>query len=95
MKSALTVVGLALLGTALPLGAQTLKLPVSATRTEVSPVRTQEYETVHQPGQVDSTTQATNLQFKNDQYERLTVPVRDGGPRAATASQRAQGHDPS
>jgi predicted aspartyl protease len=71
--------GLALLGTALPSAAQTLKLPVSGVRTEVSPVRTQEYETVAQPDPVDSTTQATNLQFKNDQYDRMTVPVRVAG----------------
>jgi predicted aspartyl protease len=76
---ALPAVGLALLGAALPVSAQMVNLPVPATRTEVSPVRTQEYETVHQPDPVDSTTQATNLQFKNDQYERMTVPVRVSG----------------
>ena len=75
----LPAVGLALLGTAMPLAAQMVNLPVPATRTEVSPVRTQEYEAVHQSDPVDSTTQATNLQFKTDQYERMTVPVRVAG----------------
>jgi predicted aspartyl protease len=72
-------VGVALLGTAMPLAAQMVNLPVPATRTEVSPVRTQEYETVHQSDKVDGTTQATNLQFRNDQYDRMTVPVRVAG----------------
>ena len=75
----LPIAALALFGASLPLAAQTLKLPVSAVRTEVSPVRTQEYEAVSQPGQVDGTTQATNLKFKGDGYDRMTVPVRVGG----------------
>ncbi|HEY0241896.1 MAG TPA: retroviral-like aspartic protease family protein [Gemmatimonadaceae bacterium] len=75
----LPFVGVALLGTALPLAAQTLKLPVNAVRTEVSPIRTQEYEAVSHPDQVDRTTQATDLRFKGDGYDRMTVPVRVGG----------------
>jgi len=67
------------MGSAMPLAAQMVNLPVPATRTEVSPVRTQEYETVHQTDKIDGTTQATNLQFKTDQYERMTVPVRVAG----------------
>jgi predicted aspartyl protease len=75
----LPVAALALVGTALPLTAQTLKLPVSATRADVSPVRTQEYEAVSQPDQVDRTTQATDLRFKGDGHDRMTVPVRVAG----------------
>lgn len=75
----LPAVGLALLGVALPVSAQIINLPVPATRTEVSPVRTQEYETLHQSDAVDSSTQATNLKFRNDQYDRMTVPVRVAG----------------
>ena len=66
----LPVLGIALLGTALPLAAQ----PVATSQ----PVRTQEYEAVAQPDQVDKTTQATDLQFKRDDYDRMTVPVRIG-----------------
>jgi len=78
MKRVLPAVALALLGAA-PLGAQMINLPVPATRAEVSPVRTQEYETIHQSDPVDGTTQATNLKFKTDQYDRMTVPVRVAG----------------
>ena len=75
----LPVAALTLLGSALPLAAQTLKLPVSATRADVSPVRTQEYEAVSQTDQVDRTTQATDLRFKGDGHDRMTVPVRVAG----------------
>ncbi|HEU0284619.1 MAG TPA: aspartyl protease family protein, partial [Sphingomicrobium sp.] len=67
----LPVAAMALLGTSLPLAAQTLKLPGPA----VSPVRTQEYEAVSQQDQVDRTTQATDLRFKGDGHDRMTVPV--------------------
>lgn len=50
---------------AVPLGAQ--------------PTRTLEYDAVSQAEQVDSTTQATNLRFREDEYERMTVPVRVAG----------------
>lgn len=75
----LPALGLLFVGTALPISAQTVKLPVSAVQTPVSPVRTQEYETVAQPDQVDSTTRATDLKFKRDDYDRMTVPVRVAG----------------
>jgi predicted aspartyl protease len=75
----LPAVGIVLIGTAMPLAAQMVNLPVAATRAEVSPVRTQEYETVQQADKIDGTTQATNLQFRNDQYDRMTVPVRVAG----------------
>lgn len=68
----LPAVGLVLLGTALPLSAQPVGQPDSG-------VRTQEYETIAQPDRVDSTTQATDLRFRNDQYDRMTVPVRISG----------------
>lgn len=71
MMRILPVAGIALLGTALPLTAQPAE-----TR---QPVRTQEYETVAQPDHVDRTTQATDLRFKRDGYDRMTVPVRVGG----------------
>ena len=66
----LPAVGVLLLGVALPLTAQPLKLP--------EPVRTQEYETVADR-QVDSTTQATDLKFNRDDHNRMTVPVRVAG----------------
>ena len=65
MMRLLPFVGIVLLGSAAPLAAQ--------------PVQTQEYEALAQPDAVDSTTQATDLRFKNDQYERMTVPVRVAG----------------
>ena len=74
----LPVAALALFGTSLPLAAQTMKLPVSLTGRDV-PVRTQEYETVAQPDAIDGTTQATNLKFKRDDHDRMTVPVRVAG----------------
>jgi len=58
-------VGVLLLGAAVPLSAQ-------------SP-RTQEFEAVAQKESVDSTTQATDLRFKKDDYDRMTVPVRVSG----------------
>ncbi|HSS98199.1 MAG TPA: retropepsin-like aspartic protease [Terriglobales bacterium] len=67
----LPVVSLALLGTAMPVSAQWMKMPEQ--------LRTQEYETVAQPDKVDSTTQATDLRFKGDGYDRMTVPVRVAG----------------
>ena len=60
--------GLLLLGTAAPVAAQ--------------PTRTQDFEAVALPalpGQVDQTTQATDLRYKQDGYDRMTVPVRIGG----------------
>jgi len=61
----LPVIGVFLLGAAVPLAAQS--------------TRTQEFETVAQPDAVDRTTQATDLQFKRDDYDRMTVPVRVAG----------------
>jgi predicted aspartyl protease len=65
MMRLLPFVGVLVLGSAAPLLAQ--------------PVRTQEYEALAQPDAVDSKTQATDVRFKNDQYERMTVPVRVAG----------------
>lgn len=79
MMKLLPAAGLLLIGTALPLAAQTINLPVQAVQAQVSPVRTQEYETIAQPDQVDSTTQATKLKFNRDDYDRMTVPVRVAG----------------
>ncbi|GAA4742201.1 retropepsin-like aspartic protease [Sphingomonas daechungensis] len=67
----LPAVGLAILGTAAPVSAQWVKMPEQ--------IRTQEYETVAQPDKVDSTTQATDLRFKEDGYDRMTVPVKVAG----------------
>jgi predicted aspartyl protease len=75
----LPFVALTLLGTALPLAAQTIAIPRPAVPTEVSPIRTQEYEAVSHSDQVDRTTQATDLRFKGDGYDRMTVPVRVSG----------------
>ena len=85
----LPFVGMALLGTTLPLAAQTLKLPVPAVQTAVSPIRTQEYEAVSHPDQVDRTTQAQDLRFKGDGYDRMTVPVRVSGGECVGADLRA------
>ena len=65
MMRLLPAIGVLLLGTAFPLSAQS--------------VRTQEFEAVGQQHSVDSATQATGLRFKNDGYDRMTVPVRVGG----------------
>jgi predicted aspartyl protease len=43
------------------------------------PVKTQQYDAVSQPDQMDSTTQATDLRFRQDGYDRMTVPVRVAG----------------
>ena len=66
MMRLLPFVGVILLGSAAPLAA-------------AQPVQTQEYEALSQPDAVDSTTQATDLRFRNDQYDRMTVPVRVAG----------------
>ena len=65
MMRLLPAIGVLLVGAALPLAAQ--------------PTQTQEYEAVAQKDAVDGTTQATDLKFKTDQYDRMTVPVRVGG----------------
>lgn len=65
MTRFLPAIGILLLGAALPLAAQ--------------PTGTSEYETVAQPDVVDRTTQATDLRFKRDDYDRMTVPVRVAG----------------
>ena len=65
MMRLLPAIGVLLLGTAFPLSAQS--------------VRTQEFETVAQPDTVDSTTEAKDLRFKTDDYDRMTVPVRVAG----------------
>ena len=59
------VIGVFLLGAAVPLSAQSTK--------------TQEFDAVAQHEAVDSTTQATDLRFKKDDYDRMTVPVRVSG----------------
>ena len=43
------------------------------------PVKTQQYEAVSQPDQIDNTTQATDLRFRKDGYDRMTVPVSVAG----------------
>jgi predicted aspartyl protease len=43
------------------------------------PTKTQQYDAVSQPDQIDSTTQATDLPFRPDEYERMTVLVRVAG----------------
>jgi predicted aspartyl protease len=43
------------------------------------PIKTQHFEVVSKPEQVDDTTQATLLQFEGDGYDRMTVPVRVAG----------------
>lgn len=65
MMRLLPAIGVLLLGAAFPVSAQSVK--------------TQEFEAVGQPDSVDSTTQATDLRFKNDGHDRMTVPVRVGG----------------
>jgi len=43
------------------------------------PTKIQQYDAISQPEQVDSTTQATDLRFRKDGYDRMTVPVRVAG----------------
>jgi predicted aspartyl protease len=70
MMRILPALGLGMLAMAPPLAAQMVSLP--------PPVRTQEYEAVAERDGVDSTTQATDLRFKGDGHDRMTVPVRIG-----------------
>ncbi len=65
MMRLLPAIGVLLVGAAYPLTAE--------------PTKTQEYEAVGERGSVDGTTQATDLKFKSDQYDRMTVPVRVDG----------------
>ena len=65
MMRLLSAIGVLLLGAAFPVSAQSVK--------------TQEFEAIGQPDLVDSATQATDLHFKTDAYDRMTVPVRVGG----------------
>ena len=55
---------------AVAVGALAAISPLSA-----QPVKTQQYEAVSQPDQVDSTTQATDLRYRKDGYDRMTVAV--------------------
>jgi predicted aspartyl protease len=43
------------------------------------PTRTQQYDAVSKPEAIDSETQATDLKFKQDGYDRMTVAVRVAG----------------
>jgi predicted aspartyl protease len=61
----LTAAAICLLSAAVPLSAQ--------------PTKTQEYQAVSQPDQVDSVTQAENVRIREDGYDRMTVPVRISG----------------
>ena len=65
MMRLLSAIGVLLVGAAYPLTAE--------------PTNTQEYEAVGERASVDGTTQATDLKFKSDQYDRMTVPVRVDG----------------
>lgn len=65
MMRLLPVIGVLLLGAAFPVSAQSVK--------------TQEFEAVGHADSVDRTTQATDLRFRNDGHDRMTVPVRVGG----------------
>jgi predicted aspartyl protease len=65
MMRLLPAIGVLLLGSTYPLAAE--------------PTKTQEYEAVGEKGSVDGTTQATDLRFKRDAYDRMTVPVLVGG----------------
>jgi len=42
-------------------------------------INTQQYEILSKAGPVDNMTQATELRFQGDQYNRMTVPVRVAG----------------
>jgi predicted aspartyl protease len=50
-----------------------------AVQAAAQPTKTQQYDTVAQPQEVDSTTQAMDMRFGKDGYERMTVPVRVAG----------------
>jgi len=51
----------------------------AAVQAAAQPTKTQQYDTVAQPQEVDSTTQAMDMRFREDGYERMTVPVRVAG----------------
>lgn len=61
----LIAVAILLLGWAAPVTAQS--------------ARTQQYEAVAQPGPADSTTESTDVRFKKDASQRMTVPVHVAG----------------
>lgn len=52
-----------------------LPVPVQAYEAPI----TSKFETVGTPGEIDGTTQADDVRFRRDRYERMTVPVRLGG----------------
>lgn len=51
----------------------------AAVQAGAQPVKTQQYDAVGQQDKVDSTTQATDMRYRQDGYERMTVPVRVAG----------------
>lgn len=65
MMRILPAFAVVLLASAVPLNAQTAK--------------TDQYETAGHSPEADGTTEATDLQFTNDAYQRMTVPVRVAG----------------
>ena len=48
----------------------------AASPLSAQPVKTQQYDAVSQPNQIDNITQAANLKYRRDGYDRMTVPVR-------------------
>lgn len=61
------------------LSAVAILLFASALPVHAQSARTEQYETVAQPGPVDGTSEATDLRFKKDAYQRMTVPVSVAG----------------
>lgn len=61
------------------LSAVAMLLLASAMPVHAQSARTDQYETVAQPDPVDGTSEATDLRFKKDAYQRMTVPVSVAG----------------
>ena len=74
----LPFVAVALLGTALPLAAQTPTRPVPMVRTEVSPIRTRSMKRFPTPTRSTGPRRRRTC-AQGDGYDRMTVPVRVSG----------------
>lgn len=61
------------------LSAAGLLLLAAASPVLAEPTKTQDFEAVSQADQIDSTTQATDLKYRQDDFNRMTVPVRVAG----------------
>lgn len=61
------------------LSAVAILLLAPAVQLHAQPARTDQYEAVGQPEAIDGTSEATDVRFKKDAYQRMTVPVHVAG----------------